>query len=455
MIDDQLAAFIGRSRWFGGKGREFTVSRTRQAGTVGTSPEVVVLLAEVAYADGESELYQVPLAVYDEPQDRLEHALVGRLDDGRPGYDAVQDRDAMASYLRAFLDSPEGDAAGGPDVADGLRFVRLAGHDLDPGATASPFSGEQSNSSVFFGEDAVLKLFRRLTPGENPDVTTHRALTEAGSTHVAALYGWIESGGHQLGMLQQFLRTASDGWGQALASVRDLFAEADLHAEEVGGDFASEAARLGEALAEVHRQLRDAFPTSTMSASVLAEVMTQRLDGAIGVVPQLAEHADGARAVFAAVAGLGEVPVQRVHGDLHLGQTLRTVAGWKFVDFEGEPAKPLAERLLPDSPWRDVAGMTRSFDYAPHAVAASMPEEDPDVQHQRAVRAAEWAKRNRRAFLGAYCGEGGLGPADRTLLTAYVVDKAVYECLYEARNRPNWLSIPLAGVARLVGDAGR
>lgn len=452
MIDQFLAPFIGRSRWFGGKGREFTVTGEEVVGTVGTSPAVEVLLVEVTYAEGDVELYQLPLALHDSPQDRLEHALVG-VRDGRHAYDAVQDRDAMAAYLQAFCDPP-------PDGP--LRFVRLEGHELDPDAAPSLFSGEQSNSSVFFGEDAVLKLFRKVTPGENPDVTTHRALTEAGSTHVAALYGWLEvpaqggagEAGHevlQLGMLQQFLRTASDGWGQALTSVRDLFAEGDLHAEEVGGDFAGEAARLGEALAEVHAQLRSSFPTGTTSAPDLAEVMRQRLDAAIGVVPELHEHADGAREVFAAVSDLGEIPIQRIHADLHLGQTLRTVAGWKFVDFEGEPAKTLAERLLPDSPWRDVAGMTRSFDYAPHAVAASLPEEDPDVLHQRAIRAEEWARRNRRAFLASYCGEGGLGDADRTLLTAYVVDKAVYECVYEARNRPAWLPIPLAGIARLIG----
>ncbi|HWJ10987.1 MAG TPA: hypothetical protein VNS46_16520 [Nocardioides sp.] len=440
MIDQ----FLARSRWFGGKGRDFTVSRVDRVGTVGTDPEVAVLLVEVTYAGGDTELYQLPLSLYDAPQDRLEHAVVGRWpdEDGSFAYDAVQDREAMAAYLRAF---------GDPSGVDGLRFVQLEGHELDLDATSSPFSGEQSNSSVFFGEDSVLKLFRKVTRGENPDVTTHRALTEAGSTHVAALYGWIELGENHLGMLQQFLRTASDGWGQALASVRDLFAEADLHAEEVGGDFAGEAARLGEALAEVHDQLRTAFPVSTMAAADLAEVMARRLDVAIGIVPQLAEHADGARAVFSAVAGLGEVPVQRVHGDLHLGQTLRTVAGWKFVDFEGEPAKPLAERLVPDSPWRDVAGMTRSFDYAPHAVAASLPEDSPDEAHQRAIRADEWARRNRRAFLASYCG-GELGTEDRILLTAYVVDKAVYECVYEARNRPTWLSIPLEGVARLTSD---
>lgn len=439
-----LAPFLERSRWFGGKGRAFTVSGTRELLRLGTAPELVLLLVEVTY-DGTSErdLYQVPLALYDEPQDRLEHAQVGRWpseEDGRLAYDAPHDRAAMAHVLRAF-----GERAG---------FVRLPGHDLDVDAPGSLFSGEQSNSSVLFGEDSVLKLFRKVTPGENPDITTHRVLTEVGSPHVAQLYGWIEVEDLQLGMLQQFLRTASDGWDLALASVRDLFAEADLHAEEVGGDFASEAARLGTALAEVHAQLRASFPTSSVDGGDLATAMASRLAAAIEVVPGLAEHAPSARGVFAAVADLGAVPVQRIHGDLHLGQTLRTVLGWKLVDFEGEPAKPLAERLLPDSPWRDVAGMLRSFDYAPHAVAESMPEEDPDVLHQRGVRADEWARRNRKAFLASYCGDAGLSLHDRALLTAYVVDKAVYECVYEARNRPTWLPIPLAGVARLTSGSG-
>lgn len=437
-----LAPFLEQSRWFGGKGRAFTVSGTREVLRLGTAPEVVVLLVEVSYdSSADRELYQLPLALYDEPQDRLEHALVGHwpsAEDGRVAYDAAQDRAAMAHFLHAFGSS------------DARGFVRLTGHDLDLDAPGTLFSGEQSNSSVLFGEDSVLKLFRKVTPGENPDITTHRVLTEAGSPHVAALYGWIEADDLHLGMLQQFLRTASDGWELALASVRDLFAEADLHAEEVGGDFAGEAARLGQALGEVHEQLRVSFPTGEMPGSALAGAMSERLTAAVEVVPELGEHAEAAHAVFAAVADLAVVPVQRIHGDLHLGQTLRTVLGWKLVDFEGEPAKPLAERLLPDSPWRDVAGMLRSFDYAPHAIAESMPEDDPDVLHQRAVRADEWARRNRKAFLTAYLGGEPLWPAQRALLTAYIVDKAVYECVYEARNRPTWLSIPLAGVARLT-----
>ena len=141
-------------------------------------------------------------------------------------------------------------------------------------------------------------------------------------------------------------------------------------------------------------------------------------------------------------AGSRDVTVQRIHGDLHLGQTLRTVKGWKIVDFEGEPAKPLAERLLPDSRWRDVAGMLRSFDYAPRVVERTRREHEHVGAEQRAYRAAEWADRNRDAFLAATPGGDADRSTRRPLLRAYVADKAVYEAVYEARNRPGWVSDP-------------
>jgi maltokinase len=239
--------------------------------------------------------------------------------------------------------------------------------------------------------------------------------------------------------------------------VRDLFAEADLHADEVGGDFASESHRLGVATAEVHDSLAHEFPTETWGPGQLVELaaaMRRRLDAAVGVVADLAPHREALDAVFAAVAEVDEpVRVQRIHADYHLGQTLRTVRGWKIVDFEGEPAKPLSERIRPDSRWRDVAGMLRSFDYAAHAVEADVEEEGPQI----AYRANEWAERNRAAFLAGYieASEGtpestGLTPGQEVLLRAYEVDKAVYETVYEARNRPTWLSIPLAAIARLT-----
>jgi maltokinase len=456
---ESLHTYLSSARWFGGKGRTFAVTDVRRLGTIPgrADPPVVVDVVELTYDDPstpstgsgtERELYQLPLVLVADPDHGLDHAFVGWWEDPEHGwvhaYDAVHVRDSMTGVLLAF------DAAASDGV---LSFVRMPGHVLDVDAVPAPFSGEQSNSSVLFGEDSVLKVFRKITPGENPDITTHRVLTEAGSDHVAELYGWIEADVDgevlHLAMLQQFLRTASDGWEIALASVRDLFSEADLHADEVGGDFAAEAARLGTALAEVHAQLRDAFGVDTAEASQVAAQMDERLAAAIDVVPELAEHADRLRGAYAALAELGGFPAQRIHGDLHLGQTLRTIKGWKLVDFEGEPAKPLAERLLPDSPWRDVAGMLRSFDYAPHAMARSMPEDDPDVVLQREHRAEEWAARNKAAFLAAYAGTDGLSHELGVQVAAYVADKAVYECVYEARNRPSWLPIPLAATARI------
>jgi len=447
---DSLRAYVADARWFGGKGREFEIGEVRRLAEVPGAgegrPATYVHLVEVRYAEGDSELYQLPLAFYTEPESRLDHAFVGWWEEPELGwvhaYDALHDREAMAGWLAAFESKPEG----------ALRFERLPGHELDVEAPAALFSGEQSNSTVFFGEDSILKVFRKVTPGTNPDIAIHEVLTEAGSEHVAHLYGWIEAdaddGPLQLAMLQQFLRTATDGWELALASVRDLFAEADLHADEVGGDFAGESARLGEALAEVHTTLATSFDTGTIPAAEVAEGMRIRLDEAVTIVPELEAYLAPLRRAYDALAALGRLEVQRIHADLHLGQTLRTVLGWKLVDFEGEPAKALADRVLPDSPWRDVAGMMRSFDYAAHAVQRSLAGHDETSAAQRAVRAEEWAARNKQAFLTAYAG-GELDARQGTMLAAYVADKAVYECVYETRNRPAWVSIPLEAVARI------
>ncbi|NPD05843.1 hypothetical protein HN031_14220 [Nocardioides sp. zg-1308] len=472
-MNDALQDWIAEARWFGGKGRAWSLTGTRRAGELPDAPEglrVAIELAEVTYSSppsddaagddagsaGDTELYQLPLAYYSEPQERLDHAQVGEWDDEDFGhvhvYDALHDKQAMALWLRAFAAPPTSTARGV------LDFHSLPGHDLDLEAHSTLFSGEQSNSSVAFGEDALMKVFRKVTPGVNPDIAIHQVLTEAGSTHVASLYGWLDLVDEetnttiQLAMLQQFLRTASDGWDLALASVRNLFAEADLHADEVGGDFAGEAARLGTALAEVHADLAQHFPVEHPDAAAvgdLAAAMEGRLDAALDVVPDLAPFATGLRETFGRLRELDGIEVQQVHGDLHLGQTLRTARGWKIVDFEGEPAKPLAERLRPDSVWRDVAGMIRSFDYAPRVVALTGGGLEPGAEaDQRDYRAAEWSARNRAAFLDAYTAERGeeLGAAASTLLDAYLADKVVYEAVYEARNRPGWISIPLAAL---------
>lgn len=451
---EQLAAYIAGARWFGGKGRAFTVAEVT---TLALAPGVSTNLVRLDHADG-SDLYQLPLSSYGEPQERLAHASVGHWD-GRWHYDAVHDRDAMQVWLLAFA----GQAAAELDPA--VTFTRTSDHDLDRESHSTLFSGEQSNSSLAFGDDALLKVFRRITPGVNPDIEIHEVLTRAGTADVAHLYGFtaatVGTDVVHLAMLQQFLRTASDGWELALASARNLFTEGDLHADEVGGDFAAEAHRLGLTLAEVHAVLAEAFPTERLDLLALARAMSDRYVEAVAVVPELAATEDGVRARIADLVRLGDLatnqqaigaPVsQRVHGDLHLGQTLRTSLGWKLVDFEGEPAKDLAERRLPDSPWRDVAGMIRSFDYAASTVARDLAS-GGDEAAQVAYRASEWTAHNTRAFLAGYTEARGSGltEIEETLLDAYVIDKAVYEAVYEARNRPGWLPIPLTALTRLA-----
>ena len=456
----QLEIYLDAARWFGGKGRGARVTGIDRIASIDGSPVLTVDLITIAYADGGAdEVYQVPLANYTEPHGRLEHALVGSWHDGRLGhhvyaYDAVHDRDAMARYLQAFDETESMRELGG------LTFHRLPGHTFDTGAHSTLFTGEQSNSSVAFGEDSVLKVFRKITPGVNPDIAIHEVLTRASSEHVAHLYGWVEApagadGVLHLAMLQQFLRTGSDGWELAQASVRNLLAEADLHADEVGGDFAGEAARLGVALAETHEVLAEQFPTHVRTPDEMAALtasMQARLDAALLVAPLLASYEPALRAAYDAVSALPGDAVQTVHGDLHLGQTLRTVKGWKIVDFEGEPARPLAERMLPDSRWRDVAGMLRSFDYAPRVAAMIADANDTDGHAQRDYRAREWAERNREAFLTAYAGRP-LDDTEQSLLDAYVADKAVYEAVYEVRNRPTWVSIPLEALAAVGAPA--
>lgn len=461
----ELAAYIGEARWFGGKGRPMQVTGVRRLPWLEPDPEpgsphTRIELATVAYDDGGTELYQVPLAYYAQPQERIAHALVGVWDDETFGpvhvYDAVHDRYALQQWLTAFSRRRDDDE---------MVFHLLEGVELDLEAHSSLFSGEQSNSSVRFGEDALMKVFRKVTPGRNPDIEIHDALTRADNEYVAPLYGWLEVPGEdgqepmQLAMLQHLLRTASDGWELALASVRDLFAEADLHADEVGGDFAAEATRLGAATGAVHDALAEEFPTESWGPEELSGIaadMRRRLDDAVAVVDALEPYRERLQETFDALLEIDEpVVAQRVHGDYHLGQTLRTSRGWRIVDFEGEPAKPLAERVRPDSPWRDVAGMLRSFDYASRVVEADIEDPSPQI----AYRAHEWSDRNRAAFLAGYVGAGegtteeaaaSMTPSERALLRAYEADKAVYETVYEARNRPGWIGIPLGGVARLT-----
>ena len=316
-----------------------------------------------------------------------------------------------------------------------------------------------------------MKVFRKVTPGVNPDIEVHEVLTRAGSEHVAALYGWLERRRStaadepvQLAMLQQFLRTASDGWDLALASVRDLFAEADLHADEVGGDFAGEADAARRGAARGARRPRRALPHRDVRTAdelaALADAMPARLDAALDVVPELAEYADGpARDASTRVAELCPAVrrSQQIHGDLHLGQTLRTVKGWKIVDFEGEPAKPLAERVaarLAVARRRRHAAVLR---LRRRAWSSATSQRRRGRRRAARLPGGRVGRAQPRRFLRGYAGgrTSASSPTQQDAARAYVADKAVYEAVYEARNRPTWLPIPLGRdrAARAADDA--
>jgi maltokinase len=447
-----VAGWLPTQRWYAGKGR---------AGSVGVdllatlSDSVDVYVARVTYGEDDVELYQLPIVAHPEPVDYLEHVLLGTIDeDGAPLwiYDALHDKDVTSVWPESIRDER---------VSDGLRFERHVDTDqLPTDQTSLVITGEQSNTSLMYGDIAILKVFRRLQPGINPDIEIGVALAEHGARHVPRLLGALtaEHNGesYALAMLQEFMTTATDGWELAKASVRDLMNEADLHADEAGGDFAGEAQRLGIAVAEVHADLADAFGVfAPGDLRARAAAMHERLDAAIAVVPELGDLADGLRALYDAFADASaEVSVQRIHGDLHLGQALRTAQRWVLIDFEGEPMAALSDRRLPDSPLRDIAGMLRSFEYAGHhrVVEGGYPEH---MAGQLAYRAGEWTERNREAFLDGYAEGGGDDPHEHAVpLRAFEADKAVYEAVYEARNRPAWLAIPMESLRRLATAGG-
>jgi maltokinase len=440
-FEETLAEWMPTQRWFAGKGaRILGLTIVEDTVLASGEPGLRHLIVAVTQSGG-VDSYQVLLGLRSEVPNHLHHVLVGVADDGRIAYDALHDSVLTRLLLRAIAD----DSRPGP-----LQFYREPGAEVQTDLDSLVLTGEQSNTSLIFGEASILKMFRRPSPGPNPDLEVPRALARRGSTHVAEPLGWIEtalSGAPTvLGILSTYLRAASDGWSLVATSVRDLYAETGS-AAEAGGDFAGEASRLGEATAEVHRDLAAAFGTEDLPAeaiSRLADQMFDRLDQAIATVPELGQYADLLGAAFADLAKLDcSLRVQRIHGDYHLGQVMRTQTGWVVLDFEGEPATPLAQRRGMAPALRDVAGMLRSFDYAARYQLLNHP--DSERLHDSAV---DWVRRNQAAFCSGYAAAGGTDPgAHAVLLRALVLDKAVYEVMYEARNRPGWLAIPLGSIA--------
>jgi maltokinase len=460
-LEAALAEFLPTQRWFAGKGRAVAEVRVESEVPLRTAlPSLSTVVAAVAYADGGVERYHVPVG-HDrglearQLTDRVPDAVIYQTKGptGGPFYDAARDERLGGVYL---------DLLSRAATVEKLRFYRMpewTGTLRGPGRL---LEAEQSNSSLVFGNRLILKLFRLLEPGENPELEVTRALAGAGFEACPAPLGWIEGLGSTLGILQRYYPGSVDGWKLATERV------ADHYESEEGepGNFAGDAGALGRLTAELHAAMASALPKVAEGQPDLGRLSARllgQLTQVTALVPELAGHRQAIEEVYtkAEAAGGGSRYLQRIHGDYHLGQVLKAGQSWIVIDFEGEPARGLEERRRLASPLQDVAGMLRSFDYA--AFSPLVLGEDPDTPGPSREDLARfegpsgaWIEANRGAFLDGYlavAGDAGLvgGGDHELLLRAFELDKAVYEVMYEARHRPPWMAIPLGGIRRLLG----
>jgi maltose alpha-D-glucosyltransferase/alpha-amylase len=384
-----------------------------------------------------------------------------------------------------------------------LRGILADGEGLEP----QPMGAEQSNSSIAFGQRAVLKIFRRVEAGPNPEAEVTATLTRAGFAHVSPPAGTIEYHRRRrqpvtIGLLQGFVTNEGDAWEYTMDEItrylEDVLARddpsppavpearlVDLAAQEVPAEVADsigsylEFARLlGERTAQMHLALAGAdggsdFEPEAFTAlqqraqyqslrNLIRQVLAAARRSGDGVA-ELEWIAPGDQPALAHVRGLMDGLLQgsriRAHGDYHLGQVLWTGRDVVIIDFEGEPARPLAQRRLKRSPAYDVAGMLRSFHYAAYAALFRESGRDAAVGGPPEAWAKLWRAWVSAAFLRAYRAEvapAGILPEDddelARLLDLHLIEKAVYELGYELDNRPEWVVIPARGLQELLGE---
>ena len=504
-----LARWLAGRRWFGGKARVVRGVAIRDAVAVPMGErEARLALLRVDYEEGRPDLYALPLAFASGPRAEAARASGAAL----AALEAAGERgvlhaaDGEPAFARALLDAVargrsfpggEGELVAWPTSAFAARARGAAA--LEP----APLAGEQSNTSIRFGDRLVLKLFRRTEPGPNPDLEIGAFLTEeARFPHVPPLLGGIEYRPRRgeaiaVAVLHAFVPNQGDAWAFTLRAVADALGRLGDPGPEPGppsallaraaappppaalallGPYAAAAALLGRRTAELHAALasardRPAFapePFSDEDRAALAAAARSRVRAACALLAERrGSLADGARALADAVlAREAELDARvraaaarplralrtRTHGDYHLGQVLWTGRDFVIIDFEGEPARPLAERRAKASPLRDVAGMLRSFHYAAHQGLAGSAAGDPAAAARAGEGARAWCRWASAAFLRGWL-EGSRGAAFvpppeelEALLDLFLLEKAAYEVAYELNHRPAWVALPLQGL---------
>ncbi len=519
-LAEALPRFLGGRRWFAGKAREAQSVQVAEAVPVATGGgEQRLLMLDVQYAEGEPETYLLPAGLSTAAGEDGTIALVGAGGDERVLRETTTDRELSRALLdvvvrRRRVRGSHGEIVGRPTRALRVALSAVAGDELEP----QPLGAEQSNTSVLFGRSVVMKLFRKLEPGPHPEFEIGSFLAErARFERVAPLLGAIEYRPHDgervcLGVLLGFVANEGDAWRHTLDALGRYFERTAARAgggqqappapggvlalaageipalahEEIGTSL-EDARLLGQRTAELHLALasRDDDPdfapepyTPVYQRSLYQSMrnLTEENFAALGerrrsLPAPLRAEADAllgrkgeALRRFRAIADRAiSVRRTRTHGDLHLGQVLRSGADFTFIDFEGEPARTLATRRIKRSPLRDVAGMLRSFHYAAHhALAAQVTHGGlrPEQRGAFEAWAGYWSAWVSSSFLRAYARTAAGSvflPRTATemefLVSVFLLEKAIYELGYELANRPDWVHLPLRGIAALLDQA--
>jgi maltokinase len=446
LLVEHLPQHLARQRWAGALDRPIESVDVKWLEVPRAEESMLAwTLVTAHFADGGEQDYQLFLGIRPAvpPPDFLhgkERQMVTSVADDADGlviYDALVDPDLAIAVLHMVA----------PDLHVEVR---------------RPLVLEHSNSSIVFDESSILKIFRKVEPGPNPDVQITRVLAEQGYPNVLAPLAELTRDGTDLAVLRDFLVGSTEGWELAHGSLRDLLA-GGLPPEESGADFAPDAERLGRALAGLHLAMAEAWgsePGDTKRWSSEMEANLAQVLGSSGAADP-GFDVDAVRERFRAVADLRDAGTDiRIHGDLHLAQVIKSDAGWQILDFEGEPARRRDDRFTVSSPLRDVAGMLRSLHYAAATGLADWCAGDEPKQ-ELCELVDQWEQRNRDALLTCYYATPGIEallPSDddgrAAVLCAFELDKAVYEVGYELGHRPDHVHIPLAGVNRLIsGEA--